>query len=350
MSRLRCHMVPPHIGRHHKKSLLYLNDERRFAATYCDTNILPQNMMKKRLCFLLGVLLLCFSLTNCSTESPDKDMEEEPFDIDQTATDSNKNNEEQVSWESFLASIQAEDIGYPSWSVNRTNPTDEELAQYLQNTASCQTDYSADRFGDIIWTLYMYVDAPPEDELDAKHQLSLEAGFQENLVGIWGGSALPDGKIYVDDSELYWLVRSINDTDAYIDQDALSAYQATIDQYIAKEQSRINNPAITVELLSVKERVDRSDIGVKVYTIGTVWTSDTPEALLKSMAGGSYIDSELRLHPDGKSSMSYMLVIDKTPVGFLTWEALEEIESQDFTSGEELLNSIKDNTGSFSPI
>lgn len=277
-------------------------------------------------------------------------MEEESFDIDQTVTDLNKNSEEQVSWESFLASIHAEDIGYPNWPINRTNPTDEELAQYLQNAASCQTDYSADRFGDIIWTLNMYVDAPPEDELDAKHQLSLEAGFQENLVGIWGGSALPDGKIYVDNSELYWLVRTINDTDAYIDQDVLSAYQVTIEQYIAEEQSRINNPAITVELLSLKERVDRSDIDVDVYTIGTVWTSDTPEALLKSMAGGAYFDSELRLHPDGNSSMSYMLVIDKTPVGFLTWEALEEIESQEFTSGEELLNSIKDNTRSFSPI
>ena len=295
-------------------------------------------------------LLFCISLAGCRAEAPGKGTEEETADADQTVTGSNSDQEEQVSWESFLASIQAEDIGYPSWSINRANPTDEELAQYLQNAASCQTDSSADRFGDIVWTLYMYVDAPQEDALDAKHQLNLEAGFQENLVGVWGGSALPDGKIYVDDSELYWLVRTINDSDAHIDEDALSAYQAAIEQYIAYEQSRINNPAITVELLSVKERVNRSDIGVEVYSIGTVWTSDTPEALLKSMAGGAYIDSELRLHPDGNSSLSYMLVIDKTPVGFLSWEVLEEIESQDFASGEELLNSIKENPGGFRPI
>ena len=306
--------------------------------------------MKEKCFTFLVALLFCISLAGCRAEAPGKGTEEETADADQTVTSSNSDQEEQVSWESFLASIQAEDIGYPSWSINRTNPTDEELAQYLQNAASRQTDYSADRFGDIVWTLYMYVDAPQEDALDEKHQLNLEAGFQENLVGIWGGSALPDGKIYVDDSELYWLVRTINDSDAHIDEDALSAYQATIEQYIGYEQSRINNPAITVELLSVKERFERSDIGVEVYSIGTVWTSDTPEALLKSMAGGAYIDSELRLHPDGNSSLSYMLVIDKTPVGFLSWEVLEEIESQDFTSGEELLNSIKANPGGFRSV
>lgn len=307
--------------------------------------------MKKEGFTFLVALLFCISLAGCRAEAPGKGMEEETADAGQTVTGSNSNHEEeQVSWESFLASIQAEDIGYPSWSINRANPIDEELAQYLQNAASCQTDLSADRFGDIIWTLYMYVDAPPEDELDPKHQLSLEAGFQENLVGIWGGSALPDGKIYVDDSELYWLARTINDSDAHIDEDALSAYQATIDQYIAEEQSRIHDPAITAELLSVKECFEQSDIGVEVYSIGTVWTSDSPEALLKSMAGGAYIDSELRLHPDGNSSMSYMLVIDKTPVGFLSREALEEIESQGHTSGEELLNSIKENSGGFRSV
>lgn len=306
--------------------------------------------MKKKCFTFLVALLFCISLAGCRAEAPGKGMEEETADADQTVTGSNSDQEEQVSWESFLASIQVEDIGYPSWSINRTNPTDEELAQYLQNAASRQTDYSADRFGDIVWTLYMYVDAPQEDALDEKHQLNLEAGFQENLVGIWGGSALPDGKIYVDDSELYWLVRTINDSDAHIDEDALSAYQAAIDQYIVEEQICIHDPSITAELLSVKECFERSDIGVEVYSIGTVWTSDSPEALLKGMAGGAYIDSELRLHPDGNSSMSYMLVINKTPVGFLSWEVLEEIESQDFASGEELLNSIKANTGGFRPI
>lgn len=297
---------------------------------------------------MLGVFLLCFCLASCKAETLDKGMEEEPADTDQTVVDSNE--EKQDSWESFLSSIQGEDIGNPGWSIYRENPTNEELAQYLQNAASCQTDSSEEAFGDVIWTLDMYVDAPPDDELDYEHLLSLTAGFQENLVRIWGGDTLPDGIFYVDDSELYWLVRSINDSDTFIDEAALSAYQDTIDQYIAYEQSRINNPAITVELLSVKERVNQSDIGVEVYTIGTVWTSDSPEELLKSMAGGAYFDSQLRLHPDGNAAMSSMLVINKTPVGFISWEALDEIESQDFSSGEELLNSMKENKGWFRAI
>ena len=145
--------------------------------------------MKKEGFTFLVALLFCISLAGCRAEAPGKGMEEETADAGQTVTGSNSNHEEeQVFWESFLASIQAEDIGYPSWSINRANPIDEELAQYLQNAASCQTDLSADRFGDIIWTLYMYVDAPPEDELDPKHQLSWRQGFKKSC-GQYGAGA-----------------------------------------------------------------------------------------------------------------------------------------------------------------
>ena len=285
--------------------------------------------------------LLCFSLVGCSSDSaPDTQLNNDAV---------NSNEVEQVSWESFLASIQGEDIGYPGWSIYQENPTNDELAQYLQNAAVCQTDSSEEAFGETIWTLEMYVDAPPDNELDYDHLLSLRAGLHENLVRISGGNAFPDGIFYVEDSTLYWLVRSINDIGTSIDEAALSAYQDTIEEYIAEEQKECGNPAVTVELLSFKEQVDRSDIGVEVYTIGTVWTSDSPHELLRSMAGGAYFDSQLRLHPDGNSAMSTLLVIDNSPVGFLSWEALEEIESQNFNSSDELLNSIKDNRGWFKP-
>lgn len=296
--------------------------------------------MKKSLYCLIGVLLLCFSLTSCSTEtSPDAESNKGTVDASEAG---------QSPWESFLSSIQGEDIGYPSWSIYKENPTNDELAQYLQNAAACSVDSSEKSFGNAIWTLEMYVDAPPDDELNYDHNLRLEAGFQENLVCIQGGNAFPEGKFYTDDSELYWLVRSVNDSDSSIDEAALSAYQDTIDQYIADEQSRIANPSVKVELSSVKKQLERDDIGVKVFSIGTVLTSDSPEELLEYLSGGGYFDSELRLHPDGNSAMPNMLVVNETPVGFLSWEALDEIESnQDFNSGEELMNNIKNNKAWF---
>ena len=78
----------------------------------------------------------------------------------------------------------------------------------------------------------MYVDTPPEDEWDYDHILNLSAGFQENLVRISGGDALPDGIFYVEDEQLYWMVRSINDYETSIEEPALSAYQDTIEAYI----------------------------------------------------------------------------------------------------------------------
>lgn len=290
---------------------------------------------------MLGILL-CFSLTSCSTETlPAPASSEEAVN----------SKEDPMSWGSLLSSIQGEDIGYPSWSIYRENPTNEELAQYLQNAATHQSYSSEEAFGDTIWALYLYVDAPPDDELDHTHELSLCAGLQENIVCIWGGDAFPKGKCYIVDSDLYWLIRSINDSNSSIDEATLSTCQDAINKYIANEQNQCGNPDISVELLSLEKQFSRSNIGVDVYTIGTVWTSESPEELLKYMTGGGYFDSQLRLHPDGNSVKSNMLLINEKPVGFISWDALSEIESrQDFSSGEALLESIKSNKAWFTPI
>ena len=145
--------------------------------------------------------------------------------------------------------------------------------------------------------------------------------------------ALPDGIFYAEDSTLYWMVRSINDTGISIDENALLAYRDTCEAYIADEQSKCGYSAVVVELLSLKECADRNDIGVEVYVIGTVWTSNSPEELLESWAGGGYFDGELRLHlDDGNSAMFNMLVVDRTPVGFLSWDGIDATKSQKFNS------------------
>lgn len=290
--------------------------------------------MKKWLIYLIGVLLICFTLVGCSSNtSEDTQSAEDEGTV-------NSSEDEPDSWETFLSSIHGEDIGSPNWSIYRENPTNDELAQCLQSAASSQTDSSDDVIGEILWTLEMYVDAPPDDELNRDHILSLDAGFQENLVRISGGDTLPNGIFFVDDSDLYWMVRSMYDYPTTIDEAALAAYQDMIDQYIADEQSSYGNPAVTVELLSLENSLDRSDIGVEVYTVGTVLTSDSPKELMQYRAGGAYFDSQLRLHPDGNSARSNMLVIDGTPVGFLNWEALDAITSQDISSSDEVMKIL----------
>ena len=296
--------------------------------------------MKRRL--LAMTLFLCFALAGCS---PDVTTYPQPGD-----DSANSNEEEPVSWETLLSSIHGEDIKNPGWSIYRENPTNDELAQYLRNSAACQTDSSEETFGESIWTLEMYVDTPPEDEWDYDHILNLSAGFQENLVRISGGDALPDGIFYVEDEQLYWMVRSINDYETSIEEPALSAYQDTIEAYIAEEQGKCRNPAVKVELLSIEERMNRSDIGVAAYSIGTVLTADSPQELMQYMAGGAYFDSLLRLHPDGNSVRSTMLVINGTPVGFLNWEALDAIESQDISSNEDVMDILSQGKDWFKAI
>ncbi len=294
---------------------------------------LPQKPMKK-MRTLSFCFFICFALVGCSFNT-------------QTDTQSNKGS---VVWETFLSSIQGGDIRNPSWSIYRENPTNDEIAQYLRDSAACQTNSSDETFGSHIWTLDMYVNAPSEDEWDYDHILILSAGFQEDLVRISGGDALPEGIFYVEDSELYWMVRCINDYETSIDASALSTYQNIIEAYIAEEKIKYDNPAVKVDLVSLKERINRSDIGVVAYSIGIVLTSDTLEDLMLYMAGGAYFDSLLRLHPDGNSARSTMLVINGTPVGFLSWEALDAIEDKDIRSSEEVMNILSQGKDWFKAI
>ena len=289
--------------------------------------------MKKTLLSIFSVIFLFGVLAGCTFQdelvNSENDVESS---IDDVIT----------SWESFLPSIQAENIKNVEWIIygGQELPSNDEVAQLIRGSVSSEVNSSYDELGEPVWSLWMYVSFSPDDDLDTDNLLGLSAGFTEDLVCISGGANLPDGYFYVNDSDLYWMVRSMYDTPTTIDETALAAYQDTIDQYIADEQGSCGNPAVTVELLSLEKTLDRSNIGVEVYTIGTVWTSDSPEELLPSMAGGAYFDSKLRLHPDGNSSRSNMLVIDGTPVGFLNWEALEAIESQDISSSDEVMEIL----------
>lgn len=60
--------------------------------------------------------------------------------------------------------------------------------------------------------------------------------------------------------------------------------------------------------------------------------------------------SLLRLHPDGNSVRSTMLVINGTPVGFLSWEALDAIESQDISSSEDVMDILSQGKDWFKAI
>ena len=299
--------------------------------------------MKKTLLSIFSVIFLFGVLAGCTFQdelvNSENDVESS---IDDVIT----------SWESFLPSIQAENIKNVEWIIygGRELPSNDEVAQLIRGSVSSEVNSSYDELGEPVWSLWMYVSFSPDDDLDTDNLLGLSAGFTEDLVCISGGANLPDGYFYVNDSDLYWMVRSMYDTPTTIDETALAAYQDTIDQYIADEQGSCGNPAVTVELLSLEKTLDRSNIGVEVYTIGTVWTSDSPEELLPSMVGGAYFDSQLRLHPDGNSARSNMLVIDGTPVGFLNWEALDAIESKEISRSEEVMDILSQGVDWFKAV
>ena len=169
---------------------------------------------------------------------------------------------------------------------------------------------------DGIWTLDLSIPMLGDDIVH------LEAGLEENIVEICTyGYNLPDGRIWVKDEALYQLLRTMNDgaegIDTTIDTDAYNKYEPAIDAFIGKPMPHeMEGVTATRQLTSFTKADSKPSIGAELYTIGYVINIDPIEKAPYYLAGGAYVDSQLRVHWDGSDS-NILVVIDGEAVGFV---------------------------------
>lgn len=229
-----------------------------------------------------------------------------------------------------LAALRGEDIAFVSWDEERGgNPTLDELADLIRHAVmegmlpdgeSLTGNGSLD---DVVWSLDVYLGDAEATEWSGDNALYLWAGQMEDVVQIFGGSNLPRETVLVKDHALYQLLRTGLDTEpAPIDQAAYRRWQSIVDAWLAERSYRGDDVSVTRELTGFYLTREEPALGAQFYLIESVGVVTPAEKAPSLLAGGAYVDSELRIHYDG-SEENVLVIIDGEAAGFTSWMWLD---------------------------
>ena len=173
---------------------------------------------------------------------------------------------------------------------------------------------------------------------------------------VHGLEPLTDGRVFLRNDALYQLVRTnmdnpedANPQETHIDEAVYQQYQRNIQGYLEDADQQFSYPDVAYQrkLTDVSLYAESDFLQVKIYCIGTVVTTEPPEAAASLIAGGGFVDSALQLHEDGNGSDNFMVCADGHCVGFVGWEFAEQLDA--FQTQEELVAAVESQGRMFPP-
>ena len=234
----------------------------------------------------------------------------------------------------LLTVLEAGDIGHISWTGAEENaPTEEELAGLVRSAMEHPLDHDGLTMNgsdsDVVWTLDFYLGEKGQSAWSGDDAVHLFTGLEENIVEIFGGGHLPSGRVWVEDEALYRRIRTQHDAPAgEIDETAYAAYREGVEAYLDQmfpnlDEMFPDEEGVTVSwaLTGFREVQARPELDAKVYEVGAVFTADPPERAPHIIAGGAYVDSELRIH--GALWANLLVTAGDRALGFKSWEWLD---------------------------
>lgn len=306
--------------------------------------------MRRSMVFLLALLLLAGVLSGCGGRDPAPAEDPPPEEAlpDDTAVP------QPETLEAFLANLKGEDIAHVSWFMHQeSQPSNEEIALLL-NAAAAHTVEHGEMTGngsetDVIWSLDIYIGDPNAGGWSSDDALHLFANQDENIVEIFGGANLPKGTVWVEDGPLYQMVRTVNDSpDGEIDHAAYARYKTEVDGYLSDMPVYYSTMDADIhrELTGFSLKAENERLNAEIYCISCVCIVDPPETqnVLRLMAGGSYIDSQMRVHEDGNGVNNLLVAVDGRAVGFINWENLEYGSMDQFETKEALIEAVQNDS------
>ena len=252
-----------------------------------------------------------------------------------------------------LAGLEGEDIGSVSWYGHNDPPEAEKLAALIRAAAAHPVN-SPDltvnsSYADVVWTLDCYLAPKDQGAYSGEDALYIWAGLEENVVEVFGGSNLPQGRVHLEDEALYQLIRTSCDTRDDIDQEAYAACRELTDAYYDARLAQVGGDGsfVSWELTCFREEDQAPALDANAYAIGAAFRTDPPELALRQLAGGMYVDSQLRVHGlDWQAT--YLVTIGGKPAGVLWlgeltddgplshFDSVEALRAALWTPGEEL--------------
>jgi len=241
----------------------------------------------------------------------------------------------------YLLDLTPSEIGYVSWAGVNEAPTAEELLPMVQR--ACRTTVETELFLEY-WNLEFYVGDRNAGTWNGDDAIHLRVGLSEPVIHISGGRNLPDGDLYAADEELYWLLRTMYDTEPQgVDDAAHEVYREWVDPLLTEPEVlplAAGNVEITKELTGLV-LVDHSPkLNAQAYGVDIVWHVKPKETAFDLTAGGAVVDSQLNIHGMNGSSR-YLIVVDGQPVGFVGWWFLMDKTLDDqFETKEALIEAV----------
>lgn len=282
--------------------------------------------MKKQLCVLLSALLL-LSLAACGQNNAANDSSSD--------SDAPALSEGELLLQDYLLTLSAEDVVNWSWTgFCEPAQSEEELLAQLHEAAAhpiSAAEAEGSAYG-AIWSLDIYVGDANTDAYSTDNALHLYAGLRENVIKVLSGSNLPGSSIYLESEPLYTRLRTSMDYDFPLDEDAYARYQDAVDEYLSTLPEFPEGITARRELVGFYEANSNPFFDAQAYCIVDAITVDPPEKAPLLLAGGAYVDSQLRTL--GSNSKNFLIVIDGEPYCMTYREGAHDLSG--FETAQEL--------------
>ena len=233
-----------------------------------------------------------------------------------------------------LTNLTAEDIGYVSWYGSNEPPSAEELAELLRQAAEHPIDHADftlnDSATDVVWTLDCYLAPKDQETYSGDDALYLQAGLEENVVEVFGGANLPGGRLHLESEALYQLLRTSLDTpdDLLADPASYAPYQDAIAAHLDRVCASAWDGRYTSWDILEFAREDgwtgfADGSALEVYWVKSAFRTEPPEDAAQLLAGGMYVDSQLRAYGLDANPLLVVAVPpegEPYPLAFVPWD------------------------------
>lgn len=263
----------------------------------------------QRLTAFLPALALLLALTACAPAAPAPSPSETAPAAD--------------SLLALLSGLTEADIGYVSWYGPNEPPSAEEMARLLRDAAAHPVEHGDLTLNgsatDIVWSMDVYLGPKDQGGYAGDDDLYLFAGLEENVVEIFGGASLPEGRIHLEDEALYQRLRTMCDTEQYINDTWYERYREEVDGYYDARLEELRESGYAswelTEFAGILGTTKENGVGATAFRMAAAFRTDPPDRAPFLLAGGAYVDSQLRVHGlDWQST--YLVDLDGEFLGF----------------------------------
>ena len=210
----------------------------------------------------------------------------------------------------------------------------EEITSWIHSAAEHRIDRT-EPLSFSAWNLQFLLPRSPSSNLETQELISLSAGpREENILEVtYRSKDMVSTTFYVEDSQLYWNIRSAYRTEDTLDAEAMAPYRALLETEVQAVLDRSANwpqPLSGYEIISFRQATAfRQEVAdYAVYNWDVAFLSDDPA--MAGWSGGMWLDDQCRIRQLIKNTHLLVRTVDGETDCLLAandwlWESQQDI-------------------------